>query len=412
MLLALLALVILALLTHQPGLALLAATLLISHGVARFWQRWALHRVTYQRQLSQTRAFPGDELTLTITVTNRKPLPLTHLQVFDMIPNGVSIIDAPVIFSGSRQAHLLRRNTSLQWYERVIWHYRLRCERRGAFRFGPAQAQSGDPFGLYRSNATFPADVTLLVYPRLLSLAELGLPARDPLGLMRAPTLLRDPLRIVGVRDYTPSDPLKDIHWAATARTGTLQTRVYEPATSHTLALVLDLDTFEFYFQGIDPDLVEHMISVTATLAHHSIGAGYAVGLYANGAPAEDEHLVRLPPGRSPNQLNHIMETLARLTAYSIVPCARLLRLITSELHPGATIVLISSVATTSIRATLLRLPELGFRVVWIFCGTTPPPRVPSVTIYWTPLHRNREEPIGTPTPANHTERLAEKAAP
>lgn len=392
MILALFAILILAVLARQAALALLAVTLLTSLGAARLWQRWALRRVDYRRELSHTRAFPGDAVTLTITITNRKPLPLAQIQIFDALPNGLRALDAPVIFSGSRQTSLLRRSTGLRWYERVIWRYRLRCERRGAFHLGPAQAQSGDPFGLYRSDATFPADATLLVYPRLLALADLGLPARDPLGLMRAPALLRDPLRVVGVRDYAPSDPLKDVHWAATARTGTLQTRVYEPATSHTLALVLDLDTFEFYFQGIDPELVEHLISVTATLARSSLAAGHAVGLYANGAPAADEHLVRLPPGRSPNQLSQIMETLARLTAYSVLPGARLLRLITPELHPGATIVLIGAVAAEPIRATLLRLRELGFRVVWIYCGATPPPAVPGVQMHWAPRRGEGDE--------------------
>lgn len=383
---ALLAIFVLALLFRQAALTLFTVMLLVSMGTARLWQRWSLQRVAYRRELSQTRAFPDDEVTLTITLTNRKLLPLVQIQIFDAIPSGVQVLDGPVMFSGSRQSNLLRRSTGLRWYERVIWRYRLRCKRRGTFRFGPAQAQSGDPFGIYRSETTFATDATLLVYPRLRSLAELGLPARDPLGLVRASALLRDPLRIVGVREYTPSDPLKDVHWAATARTGTLQTRVYEPTTAHVVALVLDLDTFEFYFQGIDPDLVEHMISVTATLAHSSVTAGHAVGLYANGAPVETEHLVRLPPGRSPNQLGQIMETLARLTAYSVVPGTRLLRLITPELHPGATIVLIGAVASDSMRAALLRLHELGFRVVWVFCGATAAPAVPGVNTYWVPM--------------------------
>ncbi|ACL25552.1 DUF58 domain-containing protein [Chloroflexus aggregans] len=385
---ALLAIFVLALLFRQAALTLFTVMLLVSMGAARLWQRWSLRRVTYRRELSQTRAFPGDDVTLTITLTNRKLLPLAQIQIFDTIPSGVQVLDGPVMFSGSRQSNLLRRSTGLRWYERVIWRYRLRCERRGTFRFGPAQAQSGDPFGIYRSETTFAADATLLVYPRLRSLAELGLPARDPLGLVRASALLRDPLRVVGVREYAPSDPLKDVHWAATARTGTLQTRVYEPTTAHVVALVLDLDTFEFYFQGIDPDLVEHMIGVTATLAHSSITDGHAVGLYANGAPVEAEHLVRLSPGRSPNQLAQIMETLARLTAYSVVPGTRLLRLITPELHPGATIVLIGAVASDSIRAALLRLHELGFRVVWVFCGATAAPAVPGVNTYWVPMRQ------------------------
>ncbi|RMD79375.1 MAG: DUF58 domain-containing protein, partial [Chloroflexi bacterium] len=230
---ALLAIFVLALLFRQAALMLFTVMLLVSMSTARLWQRWSLQRVAYRRELSQTRAFPDDEVTLTITLTNRKLLPLVQIQIFDAIPSGVQVLDGPVMFSGSRQHNLLRRSTRLRWYERVIWRYRLRCERRGTFRFGPAQAQSGDPFGIYRSETTFAADATLLVYPRLRSLAELGLPARDPLGLVRASALLRDPLRVVGVREYTPSDPLKDIHWAATARTGTLQTRVYEPTTAH-----------------------------------------------------------------------------------------------------------------------------------------------------------------------------------
>ena len=183
MILALLVVFLIALIFRQSALALLIATILVTLGMARLWQHWALRRVEYWRELSQLRAFPGDELTLTITMTNRKLLPLAQVQVFDAIPNGITVVGAPVIFSASRQASLIRRSTGLRWYERVIWRYRLHCERRGAFRFGPAQVQSGDPFGLFRTDETFAADATLLVYPKLLNLADLGLPARDPLGL-------------------------------------------------------------------------------------------------------------------------------------------------------------------------------------------------------------------------------------
>jgi hypothetical protein len=116
--------------------------------------------------------------------------------------------------------------------------------------------------------------------------------------------------------------------------------------------------------------------------------------LYVNGAPVEDEHLVRLPPGRSPNQLAQIMETLARLTAYSVLPVARLLRLITTDLHPGATIVLIGAVASEPVQAALLRLHELGFRIVWLFCGDRPPPPIPGVRSHWTPRRITDQQAI------------------
>ena len=373
---------LLAVVSGQAALALLCALLLVAAGAARLWSRWALARLSYERQLSQGRAFPDDEVELTIRITNRKLLPLASLRVLDRVPAGLQLPNAPTISSGTRQGQLLQRRTSLRWYEGVVWRYTLRCPRRGAYRLGPVELISGDPFGLYASESTVEVYTPLLVYPRLLSLAELGLPASNPLGDTRAQALLRDPMRTIGVRGYAPSDPLKDVHWAATARTGALQTRVYEPTTSRTLAIFLDLDTFEFYYEGIDPEQVERMISAAATLARTGLDDGYAVGLYANGAPAEHEHLARLPAGRSPAQLSLIMETLARLTAYSVTPIARLIGLTGPELHPGSTILLIGCVNSEAVRAALLRQRELGYRVAWLYMGEGEPPRVPGVRVY------------------------------
>lgn len=365
----------------QTGLALICALLLATAGVARLWSRWALGRVGYERSLNQSRAFPGDELELSIRLTNRKPLPLASLEVFDGLPAKLQIT-GKILAGGPRRGGVLHRRTSLRWYESVVWRYRLTPEARGTYRLGPVQLRSGDPFGLYSTDATHEVYTTLLVYPRPLPLADLGLPARNAVGDTRAPALLRDPMRVIGVRDYAPSDPLKDVHWGATARTGTLQSRVYEPTTSRVLAIFLDLDTFEYYYEGLDPALVERMISATATVAQTGLAAGQAVGLYVNGAPAEHEHLARLPAGRNPAQLGLIMETLARLTAYSVTPISRLLRLSASELHPGATVLLISAVNSAANRAALLRLRDPGYQVAWLYMGQGAPPKLPRVQVY------------------------------
>jgi uncharacterized repeat protein (TIGR01451 family) len=383
---AIVLILVIAVAASQLGLALLCTLLLLTAAMARQWSRWSLLRVSYERHLSQQRAFPDDEIELTIKLTNRKLLPLAGLRIADRLPAALKLQNATTSFSGSRQSQILSRRTSLRWYESVVWRYTVRCPTRGAYRLGPVQMLSGDPFGLYSSDADQEIYSTLLIYPRLLSLPELGLPARNPLGDMRAGQLLRDPLRIVGVRDYAPSDPLKDVHWAATARTGSLQTRVYEPTTSQVLAIFLDLDTFEFYYEGIDPALVERMISAAATVARAGLDAGYAVGLYANGAPAEFEHLARLPAGRSPAQLGQIMETLARLTAYSVTTIGRVLQLTAPDLHPGTTIMLIGSVNTEATRAALLRQRELGYQVSWLFMGPGEAPHIPGVRVIRAPL--------------------------
>jgi uncharacterized protein (DUF58 family) len=377
-------LLVLALALQQSLLALLCALLLVTAGVAWLWSRWALERVVYTRELSQSRAFPGDEIELVVRIANRKPLSVVSLQVRDSLPAGLELSGPDLYFDHSGRS-MLQRSTALGWYERVTWRYRVRCAQRGTYRFGPAQLEAGDPFGFYRRLADLPEQQSLVVYPRLLPLESLGLPPRRPLGELRARQLIRDPLRTVGVRDYHPEDPLKDIHWGATARVGTLQTRVYETTTAFELAIFLDLDTFERYWEGVDTEQVERMISAAATLARSGLEEGYAVGLYVNGAPAQFERLVQIPPSRSPAQLEQIMDMLARLIAYSVTPMARLLRLAAVSLPLGATALLVSSVASAETRAALLRLRERGRSVAWLYMGPSAPPKLPGVTIHHAP---------------------------
>lgn len=377
-----------SLILRQDLLALICALLLLTFGMAYMWNHWALSRVSYERELSAARAFPGDELELTVRIGNRKPLPLVMLAVRDSFPQGLEIEGPDLGFDKDGHVQLYRA-TSLRWYERVAWRYRVRPLRRGAYRLGPAQLESGDPFGFYGTLRDLPERTRLLVYPQPLPLAALGLPPRHPLGDLRARALIRDPLRTIGVRDYHPDDPLKDVHWSATARVGRLQTRVYETTTAREVAIFLDLDTFERYWEGIDEEQVERLISAVATVAQAGLAEGYAVGLYANGAPAEFEQLVRLPPGRSPAQLERLMETLARLTPYSVTSIARVLRFAAADVAWGATILLVSAVNTDATRATLLRLRDAGRAVVWLYLGDGPPPQVPGVLVHHAPLQQD-----------------------
>lgn len=375
---------VLALVLRVPLLALASVLLLLTAGVAWLWNRYSIVRLSYNQSFATARAFPGDEIELIISIANRKLLPLAQVEVRDTIPAGLEAEDPDITYDRADR-QMLQRSTSLRWYERVTWRYTVRCQRRGAYRIGPATIDTGDPFGFYRS--TLPAEFsgTLVVFPPLLPLEQLGLPARSPIGSLRARQLIRDPLRTVGVRDYHTDDPIKDVHWAATARTGTLQTRIYEPTTARELAIVLDLDSFEQYTQGIDELQIERSISAAATLAKAGLDEGYAVGLYVNGAPAYHESLVRLPPSRSPAQLERIMDVLARLTPFSVTQVARVLRMAAADLPWSTTILLLSVIQPQSSRAELARLRQRGRAVSWLYLGEDAPPVVPGMQIHHAP---------------------------
>src|SRR5690606_8096188 len=121
----------------QGLLALLCVLLLLTAGLARLWDRWSLARISYERTLSHQRAFPGDEVELAIRIANRKLLPLARLEVLDLIPQGLEVLDHTMLHDPEGRT-LLERSTSLRWYEALTWRYRLRCHERGVYRLGPA----------------------------------------------------------------------------------------------------------------------------------------------------------------------------------------------------------------------------------------------------------------------------------
>src|SRR5207244_13438952 len=119
--------------------------------------------------------------------------------------------------------------------------YTLKLRMRGYYQIGPLVLESGDLFGLHRRYRAVTEPHFLLVYPKVVPLEGFELASRRPVGEIRlAHRLFEDPTRIAGVREYQRGDPLNRVHWRATARTGTLHSKIYEPSTIAGATIVLD----------------------------------------------------------------------------------------------------------------------------------------------------------------------------
>lgn len=324
----------------QRPIAVIAGLLVACAGSAAAWSRYCLRRVTYERSLSADHAFPGEQVELTIALVNRKPLPVPWLKVDDLVPAAVRPASDNWQADGASQVGILTHIASLLWYRRATWRYQLSCRRRGCYLLGPAKISGGDPLGLYTRERPLQGSQELVVYPRLIPLEQLHLLARQPLGEMRARQLIfEDPSRLAGVREYRTSDPLKRIHWQATAKRQQLHTRVYEPTT--TLQTTLALNVEGFAGDGAE-DLFEHAVSVAASLANLAIGQRQAVGLLINAGIVGGESCSALRPAAGNEALMRILELLARLSALTRRPFVDFLREEAGRLPWGTTIAVIS----------------------------------------------------------------------
>jgi uncharacterized protein (DUF58 family) len=215
---------------------------------------------------------------------------------------------------------------------------------------------------------------------------ELGFPSKEPFGERKAHRrLLEDPLRTIGIRDYHPEDSLRHIHWKATAHRGELQVRVFEPTTTLTLAILLNIATFEHSWQGVLPDLFERTISTAGSIATWAVGQKYKVGLTANGSLPLSDQPIRVPPGRSPGQLAAILEALAAVTSFATSSIHELLRRESPRLPWGATLVVVTGIVTDNLAMMILRLRDAGRRIALVSLADDPPPQLDGVTIYHLP---------------------------
>lgn len=240
-------------------MAVLAGLVLIAIAIAWMWHRAILADLRYRRGFARTHLFPGDETEITWTIANEKPLPISWLRWREPIPvrpfssaedgiefDGVKIRD---IFDGHIQG--LDEVTTLRGYETLVRNSKVRALRRGYYRFGPARWQATDALGLYTAEGAADDASALTVYPRISRSDRFQIQVRALLGeVRRRHSLVEDPIWYRGDRDYRPGDPMRAIDWKATARTSSLQVKVFEPTVHPKLMLLVNLHAFEHIAQG------------------------------------------------------------------------------------------------------------------------------------------------------------------
>jgi uncharacterized protein (DUF58 family) len=360
---------------RQPLLMVAGLLVLVMAGVVEVWYRYGLRGLRVWHELDATRVAFGDEAVLRLVLENRKPLPLPFCEIEDECPESLPVRGLRLGPSSKVERALLRDSLALWAYQRVRRSYHLHAAARGAFRFGPMTVRTGDPFGLLPREVTYSRPVTLLVHPLVAPIEKLGLPAQAPFGERKSPRrVLEDPLRFSGIRDYAPGDEPRRIHWKATARTGMLQSKIYEPSTRHTLMIFLDARTFSRLIGGYDPALVELAISTAASVAVWGVEQRYAVGVISNGAltsiegdltagvrseGGDDEQAgdrlareiarvgagmyLHLSPSAHRDQPVRILDGLARLLPYYGQPMEHVIASEEQRLPPGTTVVYIGA---------------------------------------------------------------------
>lgn len=384
-------LLVVALVFNLPLLAYAMYVLLAVMLVSRFLtRRWADSLVA-TRECSRLEAKIGESVAVVLNVQNTGKLPVAWVLLEDLLPRDSLMYDPPKLRVTGRRVGL----TMLRPLGRKSILYQLTPTRRGYYQLGPLVLETGDLFGLHRRYRVATDPQFLLVLPKVIPLAGYEVSSKRPIGEVRMTyRLYEDPTRIAGVRAYERGDPLNRVHWRATARTGLLHSKVYEPSTVAGVTLLVEFHQAAHEAKD-EPHRSELAITAAASIANAVYLMNEQVGLVTNGRDAVDriryegwahdyrsrsaalasaavrdksERLapVLVPTRRGPEQFTRILEALARLELTDGLPLSALIEEAASRMPRDATVICILPPGSKDAAIVLGNLKRRGFAVTAI----------------------------------------------
>jgi uncharacterized protein (DUF58 family) len=229
---------------------------------------------------------------------------------------------------------------------------------------------SGDVLGIIDQEAgEVPAEY-VTVYPRIIPLNKVAIPPSAPMGSMRhTQPLFEDPSRASGKRPYSPGDSLRRVDWKATAATGNLQVKLFEPSIALETALFLNLHAPD-YEDRQRYEATELGIIVAASLATWVIRKHQAAGFFTNGL---DLLTGATPPAvpvkRGQGHLMRILELLARVNVNETENFAGLIQRHKNSLSWGTTLLVVTGALSNEGFDALFLAQRAGLGVMLALVG-------------------------------------------
>lgn len=284
--------------------------------IIEIWKKRSLHNVKPSLQFSKSRVFMDEELQIYASVFNDKYLPLVWLEWTFLKTNGFILGDDEGDTDTIRFLWLL-------WFQNVNLTLTAKAIKRGVYPMGQIILCSGDGFRFSEIEKSYELNQVVYVYPKLLPvnverfrpMMQWGVAGKKGGGI-------EDPLLIEGTREYQAGDEIKRFNWRASARTGKLQTNIFQPVVIKQLMIYIDIEGFAITSNTEDTDEYrdyvlkkrqdfEHFLSVIASVAVKYKEEGIQIGFSSNGRNNLGEKMEKIYPC---SNLTLFLDELAKIT--------------------------------------------------------------------------------------------------
>lgn len=330
-----------------------------------FLQRWLLNTfglkgLSYTRRFSRKTAYEGEEAEMIEVIRNDRLFFIPWLRAESRISPYLRLGRQENLAVSGERYH--KSIFTLRPYQQITRRHRVRLLKRGAYDVGNVALTAGDLFGIGGKGLDLHTPAEILVYPRLLNERDIPLPVSRLQGdLIVRRHYLTDPFLVNGIRDYCPGDPIRDIHWPASAKMGALQVKTHDYTADTRLLAVINAQMSEDQWgelMNYEQDMIERAISIAATVCLRVLGAGVAAGFAANMPMGESETPTLLPPERHSAREEELLAAFARVR---IQRCRNFLSFLDDlSFLRGTDILILSAYTSEAVEEKIAQLRRLG----------------------------------------------------
>jgi uncharacterized protein (DUF58 family) len=386
------ALLALAYALNSGVLALCVYAFLFLFVAARLMTLFWLRHLEVVRELSEDVIAVGGTVKVFLKITNRAPWPILWNYVEETLPG-------KMLAQGTTKRFMfLPPGRSFHLY------YSLTVPRRGCHRIGPLVIETGDVFGLFKKCRIDSKLNYVTAVPSYRVIEEFRVGDRRRLGdLTAVRSVFDDPTRLRGVREYRRGDPLKRVHWRASAHTGELCSRVYDPVTEAGATIALDFHRASWMHTRIREGATspsEMAVESACSIARYLSDGGWKVGFVSNGrdplgipgfsvsqfrnadslrdavmlarTKRRDNRVepIFIPARAATDQFPLIHENMGRVELSDALPIEEALLDALPHIEREEALVLITGAMTDACISGLLRIRALGYRLmVFLICN-------------------------------------------
>ena len=315
--------------------------------VSYIWSRLAADNLVVERASPEGQFQVGDAFEESFVIQNRSwiPVPLIELTDFSNLPG----------YNPGRVFSLKGRRARR-------WTSRGRFKQRGLFTFGPVELRYGDPFGLFTRTLRIAGSQSVVVYPVVRPVGGLDALAPSTAGDEQLRGRVLDiPPNATTIREYVPTDSVKRIHWASSARLGRLMSRSFETREGGDAWIVLDLQASVHAGEAPESTL-EYAMSLAASITDAALRRGSAIGLVGN-----DSQLSVIEAARGDQQRKKLFEHFTLAQADGTVSLATLLTSQRQQWQHRGGLVVITPSADEHWLEALLDLGVRGHRSLVVY---------------------------------------------